>query len=76
MNQPPETEEDDLPYCGCGHNRHHLMVSPAPEYTAWGTFWVTWMGVSATPIRIRFRCRICKLVFDMTDDPEELRSFL
>ena len=52
------------------------MVSPEPEYTAWGTFWVTLMGVSATPIRLRFRCRICKLAFDMTDDPDELSSFL
>ena len=76
MNGPPETEEDDLPFCGCGHTRHHLMVSPEPEYTAWGTFWVTLMGVSAAPIRIRFRCRICKHVFDMTDDPAELKSFL
>ena len=79
MTEPPETEEDDdedLPFCDCGHTRHHLMVSPEPEYTAWGTFWVTLMGVSATPIRLRFRCRICKLVFDMTDDPSELRSFL
>jgi len=77
MSEPPEnSEDDDLPYCACGHTRHHLMVSPVPEYTAWGTFWVTLMGVSAAPIRIRFRCRVCKSVFDLTNDPDELKTFL
>ncbi len=80
MNEPPQdtddSQEEDLPFCACGHNRYHLMVSPEPEYTAWATFWVTLMGVSATPLRIRFRCRVCGERFDLTQDPGELKRFL
>ncbi|MEL6341509.1 MAG: hypothetical protein AAFV53_00145 [Myxococcota bacterium] len=65
-----------MPRCSHGFDRHHYMVSPLPEYTTWAAFWVTVMGVSATPIRIRFQCRLCKEIFDMTEDPEELKSLL
>lgn len=69
-------EDDELPLCACGKDRYHFMVSPLPEYTAWATFWLTVMGVSATPQRIRFQCRLCKDIFDMTDDPDELKKFM
>ena len=65
-----------LECCDCGHDRNHYMVSQIPTYTAWGTFWITLLGVSATPIRLDFKCRICKEVFDFIRDPEELKTFL
>ena len=68
--------DDELPTCRCGRDRYDVMVSPEPEYTAWATFWITVMGVSATPLRIRFRCRLCKQRFDLTDDPAELKKFM
>ena len=70
------SEEETVERCGCGYDRHHLMVTPTPTYTAWGTFWVTLMGVSASPIRIDFICRRCKERFDFIVDREELRHFL
>lgn len=71
-----ELVDDELSTCRCGHDRYHVLVSPEPEYTAWATFWITVMGVSATPLRIRFRCRVCKEVFDFTDQPGELKKFV
>ena len=62
--------------CLCGFDRHHYMISVVPTYTRWGAFWVTMMGVSSTPIRIDFVCRVCKTTFDRERNPEKLRRFL
>ena len=67
---------EELEKCHCGYDRNHYMVSKLPTYTAWGTFWITLLGVSATPIRLDFKCRICKDQFDFIIDPEELKNFL
>jgi hypothetical protein len=63
-------------HCQCGYTRVHLMVSPERKYTWWGTFWVIFMGVSTTPIRVEFRCRVCGDTFDATEDPEDLSAFM
>ena len=70
------TDSDAQERCSCGHDRSHYMVSKLPTYTAWGTFWITLLGVSATPIRLDFKCRICGEVFDFIIDPTELKQFL
>lgn len=57
------------PTCVCGHGRTHYMVSPLPTYTGWGKFWVIFMGVSTTPVRIDYHCRVCEQTFDFTEDP-------
>ena len=36
------------PRCGCGHGRAHPMVSPAPEYSGFGWFFIL-IGVSWEP---------------------------
>ena len=68
--------QDDTPRCSCGHDRHHHLVSHERSYTSWGGFWVMVMGVSASPIRIDFRCRHCKEKFDFITNPEELKRYL
>ena len=70
------TEVDDTPRCSCGHDRHHHLVSQERSYTSWGGFWVMVMGVSASPIRIDFRCRLCKAKFDFITNPKELKRYL
>jgi len=62
--------------CRCGNDRHHHMVSPVATYTMWGEIWMTLIGVSANPIRIDFKCRICKESFDFITDPKVLKSYL
>ena len=68
--------DDYIERCSCGYDRRHPMVTPKPTYTAWGTFWVTLMGVSATPIRVDFICRRCDERFDFIVNREELRNYL
>jgi hypothetical protein len=71
-----QQEEPYVPKCSCGHDRRHHLVSVEPTYTAWGQFWVVLIGVSATPIRIDFRCRRCKEKFDFITDAQELKRYL
>ena len=66
----------DTPRCSCGYDRHHHLVSQERSYTSWGGFWVMLMGVSASPIRIDFRCRRCKEKFDFITNSEELKRYL
>ena len=65
-----------LETCSCGHDRSHYMVSVLPTYTTWGTLWISLLGISATPIRLDFKCRICGEVFDFIRDAEKLKNFL
>jgi hypothetical protein len=65
-----------LESCSCGHDRHHHMVSELPTYTTWGAFWISLLGVSATPIRMDFRCRVCGEIFDFIREEEKLRNYL
>jgi hypothetical protein len=71
-----EGNETYVERCSCGYDRHHIMVTPHPTYTLWGTFWVTLMGVSSIPIRIDFICRRCEERFDFIINQEELSNFL
>ena len=70
-----QDEEDFIETCSCGHSRSHHLVTPRATYTGWGTFWITIMGVSATPIRVDFICRMCNEKFDFEIDPERLKDF-
>ena len=70
------TQVDDTPRCSCGYDRHHHLVSQERSYTSWGGFWIMVMGVSASPIRIDFRCRRCKEKFDFITNSEELKQYL
>jgi len=67
---------EEVETCFCGHDRTHHMVSILPTYTTWGTFWITLLGISATPIRLEFKCRVCGEVFDFIRDPKKLKDFL
>ena len=78
-NESTESDKDivdDTPRCMCGHDRHHYSVSQERSYSSWGGFWVMVMGVSASPIRIDFRCRLCKEKFDFITNLEELKRYL
>jgi hypothetical protein len=76
VSELSEPKASSKKHCYCGYDRKHHMVSIVPTYTRWGAFWVTMMGVSATPTRIDFVCRICKKRFDREKDPAILKQFL
>ncbi|APR74891.1 Hypothetical protein A7982_00237 [Minicystis rosea] len=44
------------------------MVSPEHDHTPLGWFLLIF-GISARPIRIKYRCRRCEQTFDQTTDP-------
>ena len=55
--------------CKCGHDKRHVMVSAAAEYTFWG--WVLILiGITAKPIAIKYVCRKCEGEFGRTTDPK------
>jgi hypothetical protein len=53
-----DDDSENVGVCRCGHGRGHYMVSEEPEYGAWGWFSML-LGISATPTKVRFRCRRC-----------------
>jgi hypothetical protein len=59
--------------CRCGHTRGHHMVNAEAQYTPIGWLMVA-LGISAKPLRVRYRCRRCDQVFDQTTDPKVLRE--
>ena len=62
------TAADAEKTCRCGHTYDHYMVSPKCEYSGWGWFWVSFMGVSTRPVKASYVCRVCKeMIFETTD---------
>lgn len=45
------------------------MVSASAEYTFWG-WTLNLIGITATPIRIKFTCRRCDKEVEATTDPK------
>jgi len=54
--------------CACGHGREHHMVSPEGVYTVSG-YLRLFVGISARPTKVKYRCRRCNEVFSVTSDP-------
>lgn len=46
------------------------MVSPSPTYSPWGWF-LLFMGIHATPKRVRWICRRCGTLLRESTDPRE-----
>ena len=71
-----DVEEAARPRCRCGFDRDGVMVSAEAKYSGWGWFWVTFVGVTSTPTRVDFRCRVCNETFDTEKDPAQLRRYV
>jgi hypothetical protein len=70
MSQP---EDPPVRVCRCGFTRGHLMVSAEPDY-AFSAWVLLAVGISASPRRIRYRCRRCEVVIEETMDPAVLKA--
>jgi hypothetical protein len=68
-------EESKGKTCRCGHSVNHLMVSPEPEYSGLGSFWIYFMGVTISPKILRFRCRVCKQTIHNTRTQSVLNNY-
>ncbi|NUP10025.1 MAG: hypothetical protein HOW73_28585 [Polyangiaceae bacterium] len=65
------TSEKEPRRCPCGHEKGHVMVSPAAEYT-FGGWCLILVGISARPTAINFTCRRCGTRLDRTTDRQEI----
>ena len=62
------------PRCSCGHDRYHHAARATLRHSAFG--WVLlFMGISAEPKEITFRCAFCGEQFEKTSDPVVMREF-
>ncbi len=66
---PHRVEAPPAPVCACGHDKHHVMVSAAGEYTFTGWCLIL-IGITATPKSISYTCRQCEQVIERTTDPK------
>ena len=58
----------------CVHERTAPTTAVEPKYTAMGEV-AQAIGMSATPVSVAFRCRVCGKVFEKTDAPADLRKY-
>ena len=62
--------------CKCGHSVEHDKVIHETEYTKWGWFLFTVLGLSAKPSKVKFICSECDQTIIVTRDPTILAKFV
>lgn len=62
--------------CKCGHSVEHDKVIHKTEYTKWGWFLFTVLGLSAKPSKVKFICTECGESVKHTNDPKILKKFI
>jgi hypothetical protein len=56
--------------CECGYDISNANIIHETEYSGWGWFLFTVLGLSAKPRSVKFICSRCGTVLKKTDDPE------
>ena len=69
---PSDRGEPSRLTCRCGFARDHYMVTPEAKHTFLGWCLIS-LGISSKPIEMRFRCRRCSQVIEVSTDPRDLR---
>ncbi len=59
--------------CKCGNNLNHPKVYHNSEYSKWGWFLLTILGLSAKPISVSFICMDCKEILLVSKEREVTR---
>ena len=62
--------------CKCGYDKYHEKVIHKSEYTKWGWFLFTILGLSAKPKVIKFVCSECEEITSITTNPEILSKYV
>jgi hypothetical protein len=70
---PYRLESKEPPHCRCGHDKAHVMVSAAGEYTFWGWCLIL-IGITAKPIAVNYTCRQCEDLIERTTDPKVIAN--
>ena len=62
--------------CKCGRDISHPKILHETEYSKWGWFLLTILGLSAKPKLVKFKCPDCGDEILATDDPDVLSKFV
>lgn len=62
--------------CQCGHELNNPRISHETEYSKWGWFILTVLGLSAKPRLVKYICKDCGKVLKTSNDPETLKKFV
>ena len=64
-------EHSTLKTCQDGYDRNHHMVTPKASYSGIGWFLVTF-GITTRPTKIKYTCRKCHEVVEISTSKEDL----
>lgn len=62
--------------CKCGNGITHPKVIHKTEYSSWGWFLFTILGLSAKPKKVSFTCTKCKETFLVSTNKEILNKYV
>lgn len=62
--------------CKCGYDINHPKVIHKSEYSKFGWFLFTILGLSAKPRKVTFICSDCNQTISITSDPKILQKFV
>ena len=62
--------------CKCGYDINHPKIVHKCQYTKFGWFLLTILGMSAKPKKVLFVCSECNEVIDESTDPNLLKEYV
>ena len=62
--------------CKCGYDINHPKIVHKSEYSKWGWFLFTGLGLSAKPKIVNFVCSECDETISVTTDPKILNKYV
>jgi hypothetical protein len=62
--------------CSCGNGINHPKVIHKTQYTKWGWFLFTILGLSANPKNVSFICTNCNKKIFETNNKELLKKYV
>ena len=62
--------------CKCGNDIDNPKVYHKSEYSKWGWFLFTILGLSAKPTSVSFICSICEEIILVTKDKDVLKKYV
>jgi hypothetical protein len=69
----PDDDDDELPRCKCGTDRHSKFSVIDRDYTFLGMLYLLWGGTSV-PSKVSFRCVKCGSMFESSTAPRICRE--
>ena len=62
--------------CRCGYDINNSSIIHETDYSGWGWFLFTILGLSAKPKLVRFICSKCGEEIKRTNDPKILNNYV